>query len=243
MGDARLAATIGWRQNKKQTGTNMRASAAHRCSDARSAPQGDFLFQLIVEACPDLIYVYDRLEERYLFVSDRSTAILGYTPHQIQQLRSEDVHQLIHPEDLAHAKAHYAKQENLADTEISMTTYRVRHAAGDYRLLRCRQKVFSRAQHGGVKCILGVATDISEEVRRKSELDGLRTQILRIRDDERRRIALRMHDTAMQHLIGASLLLKGVETRFASVDGTEALVEARASLSRALRDMLEPFTS
>lgn len=228
-------------QTRSKTGTSVRSSDADCRLDDRSTPQVDFLFQLIVDACPDLIYVYDRLEERYLFVSDRSTAILGYTPQQIRQLKSEDLHQLIHPEDLARAQAHYAKQEHLADTEISMTTYRVRHAAGDYRLLRCRQKVFSRTRQDRVKCILGIGTDITEEVRRKSELEGLRTQILCIRDEERRRIALRMHDTAMQHLVGAAMLLKGIEGRFASLDGTEALGAAQASLSRALRDMLEPL--
>ena len=71
-----------------------------------------------------------------------------------------------------------------------MTTYRVRHIQGDYRLLRCRQKVFSRDQAGRAKCILGVASDITDEARRQVEVDALRAQILRIRDEERRRLVL-----------------------------------------------------
>ncbi|HXE88518.1 MAG TPA: hypothetical protein VN524_17150, partial [Hyphomicrobiaceae bacterium] len=50
--------------------------------------------------------------------------------------------------------------------------------------------VFSRTIDGIAKIILGVATDLTSEVRRKREIDGLRKQILKIRDDERRRIAL-----------------------------------------------------
>ena len=60
----------------------------------------DHLLEVILSASPDLIYVYDRLEERYLFVSERSTPMLGYTPQQIMQLESADIHELIHPEDL-----------------------------------------------------------------------------------------------------------------------------------------------
>ena len=130
----RAAITGAW--NRHET------FAADREPAAGEVLRDEHLLELILDASPDLIYVYDRLEERYLFVSERSTPMLGYTPQQIMQLQSADIHELIHPEDLPHAKAHYAKQEQLADTEISMTTYRVRHIQGDYRLLRCRQKVF-----------------------------------------------------------------------------------------------------
>jgi PAS domain-containing protein len=70
------------------------------------APRGDQLSQLILEASPDFIYVYDRLEDRYLFASERCTSMLGYTPQQLVQLTRGQVLQLIHPEDLAHALAH-----------------------------------------------------------------------------------------------------------------------------------------
>jgi signal transduction histidine kinase len=96
-----------------------------------------------------------------------------------------------------------------------------------------------------VVSILGVATDITDQVNRERELDGLRAQILSIRDDERRRIALRLHDTAMQHLVGAALLLKGIEmeqrTSVDCVANTIRLV--RTSLSQALREILKPLTT
>jgi PAS domain S-box-containing protein len=223
-------------------GADMTLSATdHSLND--SIKQSDHLFELILQASPDLIYVYDRIDERYVFVSERSTTMLGYSPQQIKELSSEDIQEWIHPEDLAHAKAHYARQEYLSDTEISRTTYRVRHAAGDYRLIRCRQKVLSRTVTREAKYILGVGTDITAEANRRSELEALRTQILRIRDDERRRIALHMHDTAVQQLIGTAFLLKGVEARLRNDEGMAALGEARVALSRALRDILEPFAA
>lgn len=170
-------------------------SSAEPGPAAGEMPRDDGLLQLILAASPDLIYVYDRLEERYLFVSERSTPMLGYSPQQMMQLERGDIHELIHPEDLAHAKTHYARQEQLSDIEISITTYRVRHIHGDYRLLRWRQKVLSRDHAGRARCILGFATDITDEARRQVELDGLRAQILRIRDEERHRLALLLPDT------------------------------------------------
>lgn len=197
-------------------------------------------FRLILEACPDIVYLYDRVDECYPFVSGRSRDILGYPPEQIQKLKARDIEELIHPDDLEHAKAHYAKQEWLADSEVSITTYRVRTALGDYRLLRCRQKAFSRTPDGVVKCILGIATDITGEIRREREIDALRAQIVSIRDEERQNIALRMHDTAMQHLVGAALALRKAEH---VTPGTEAssqsIRDAQVSISLALRELVK----
>jgi len=201
-----------------------------------------FMFGAIIEASPDLIYIYDRLEGRYVFVSERSTALLGYTPRQLLKLGPEHLHRLIHPDDLDQALAHYDRQAFLTDAEISMATYRVRHAAGDYKLIRCRQKVYSRTPQGVAKCILGIGTDITEETNRRIEVDGLRAQICTIRDDERRRIGLQIHDTAMQHVVGAALLLQGIEKKLSTPEAVEVLDTARASLSTALREMLDPFT-
>lgn len=216
--------------------------AAHDVRDIIGTPLGDRLLALILEASPDLIYIYDRIEERYLFFGASCATILGYTPHQLLSLRGAGLQQWIHPEDLAHAQAQYAKQEQLSDTDVSMAAYRVRHATGDYKLIRCRQKVFLRtADNNRVRCVLGVGTDITDEARGASELNKLRTRVLRIRGDERRRIAHRLHATAMQHLVGAALLLKSIEANIEDAKAISILSEVRGSLSKALLEFIEPL--
>jgi PAS domain-containing protein len=59
--------------------TSKRRSVGEEYDDAA-------LFRLAVEASPDIIYVYDRLARRYLFVSSRCNDVLGYTPRQIEGL-------------------------------------------------------------------------------------------------------------------------------------------------------------
>lgn len=204
------------------------------------------VLSLIIEASPDIIYIYDRLENKYPFVSGRCREILGFAPGQLRRRRAQDVDLLIHPDDRDRARAHYARQASLRDQEVAQTTYRVAHAGGGYRLLRCRQKVFSRCPNGVVKCILGVATDITDQANGQRELDALRAQILSICDGERRRLALRLHDTVIQHLVGAALLLKGIEVEWCEDSGRrdsvrDILAAAQASLSRALREMVEPL--
>ncbi len=116
---------------------------------------------------------------------------------------------------------------------MSTTTYRVRRVHGDYRMLRCRQKVFSRTKEGVAKCIIGVATDITSAAKRQREIKGLRVEVHRIRRSERDRIAAQLHDTAVQEVVGAGFLLK-------TAGGEEQILsEIRACLSRALQYMLE----
>lgn len=199
---------------------------------------------LILRASPDIIYLYDRVDQKYVFVSHRVTAVLGYSPEQLKALKGNAIEALIHKDDIAHVRIHYAKQETLRDEDVSMATYRVAHASGGYRVLRCRQKVFARAVDGTVRVILGVATDLTSQVRREREIEGLRREILTIRDEERRRIALQMHDTAIQHLIGASLLLKGIQKELSEAHpASSAIDRVQVSLSRALRDVIQPLLS
>ena len=207
------------------------------------ALQSSILCRLMLEASPDIVYVYDRMEQRYPFVSGRCKEILGYSPQQLQRLRADDVESLIHPEDLERVRLHYARQEALRDEEVAQSTYRLARRTGEYCLLRCRQKVLARGTRGEVLHILGIATDITEQANRERELAGLKEQVLLIREDEQRRLALHLHDTAVQHLVGAALLLHGFETTHrVDVDGSVGILgEVRASLSRALREIVEPL--
>jgi PAS domain S-box-containing protein len=227
----------------------MASESAVRCDNRLGEDEAEAaaFLEAVIQASPDIIYIYDRLEGRYSFVSSRCKDVLGFTSDQMQRLNAKDVELLIHPEDLELARAHYAKQAYLRDDEVAQTSYRVACSTGEYRLLRCRQMVFSRNLNGDAKRILGVATDLTDQANRERELKGLREQLLAVRDHERRRLALRLHDTAIQHLVGAALLLQGIERDWCKADswqtgsGRDALNAVQTSLSRALREIVEPL--
>ena len=117
----------------------------------KERPENPAFFRLVLETSPDIFYIFDRVEQRYPFVSGRCKEILGYTPQQIQRMPAKEVERLIHPEDLQRARDHYAKQERLSDHAVAEASYRVARSTGEYRLLRYRQKVFSRGRDGVVQ--------------------------------------------------------------------------------------------
>lgn len=121
------------------------------------------LFERIAEATPDILYVYDLQQGRNIFANREVSRILGYAPQEVLEMGSSLMMRLIHPEDLARLGQNSSALDSLADGEFLERFYRMRHADGSWRWLRCRDAVFARGEDGGVRQILGLAQDITEQ--------------------------------------------------------------------------------
>jgi diguanylate cyclase (GGDEF)-like protein/PAS domain S-box-containing protein len=100
-------------------------------------------------------------------VSDRWKAMLGYAPHELQQVDPEHWAQLVHPQDLAAALAsierHRAGLAPLHEVEV-----RCRTRDGGWRWILTRGRIVSRADDGTPLLMSGTHTDITE--RKQYEL-------------------------------------------------------------------------
>jgi len=98
--------------------------------------------------------------------------------------------------------------------------------------------IASRGRPADSEMHSGVATDVTDEARRQAEIDGLRTQVLSIRDDERQRMAQELHDSTAQHLVAASLNLMNLRSKIAARSDTARLCdEVAASMQEALKEV------
>jgi PAS domain S-box-containing protein len=128
----------------------------------------------LTEFNPNILYVYDLIEQRRVYVNRELFVILGYTPEEGQQMGTAFVQNTVHPDDLARMLEHFKRFENVKDGEILELEHRMRHKNGEWRWLVSRDTVFIRNAEGKPKQILGTATDITErkvaeEKLRKSE--------------------------------------------------------------------------
>lgn len=144
---------------------------------AQELEEKSFFIKRILDTTPNLIYIYDLLENRNVFTNREVTEFFGYTDSQILTMGSNIMGKIIHEDDLQSILAHHHKMKTALDNEVYEVIYRVSNANGEVKWLCSRDVVFTRAADGCVTHILGIAEDItekkeSEEIRRKLE-EGL----------------------------------------------------------------------
>ncbi|HEY9635476.1 MAG TPA: PAS domain S-box protein [Coleofasciculaceae cyanobacterium] len=125
--------------------------------------------QAIAEANPNILYVYDLIEQQNVYSNRQMLTILGYRAEEVQQMGTTVLPTLMHPDDFAAASEHFKKFETAQEGEIFEFEYRMRHKNGEWRWLISRETLFTRTADGMPKQILGAAADISD--RKQAELE------------------------------------------------------------------------
>lgn len=129
----------------------------------------------IADASPNIIYVYDIQEQRNIYVNDRISKILGYSPAEIQGMGDNLFMNLMHPEDLERVPDEYSRIAIGEDEDLFEFEYRMKHANGQWRWLHSRHVVFHRDRDGKVKQTIGTADDITDRKRLEQEKSQLIT--------------------------------------------------------------------
>ncbi|MEG4043488.1 PAS domain S-box protein [Microcoleus sp. Pol17_C1] len=116
----------------------------------------------IANTSPNLLFVYDESEQRNVYSNREITDTLGYTSAEVENMGSNLLPTIIHPDDLAKFPGYFQQLENAPDGEVIEYEYRVRDRQNCWHWLVSRNIVFSRTEEGKIKQRLGAATDITE---------------------------------------------------------------------------------
>jgi len=136
--------------------------------------------QKLIEAAPDLIYIFDLELNRSVFTNRSYFKVLGQYPEEVRKL-NDPVSELVHPDDIARLLGHRQRLRAARDGDFMELEFRSRDREGNFRLLGCRETVFSRDENGAAKQLLGIIRDISESRALEERLR---------RDEERWQLAL-----------------------------------------------------
>jgi signal transduction histidine kinase len=184
-----------------------------------------------------LIYVYDVGKRRAVYVAPRLAEMLGREPgDQVDNDRARD---RVHPDDVAAFDAHVAALADMDDWSIETAEVRFpTGAAGEWRSLELRARVLNRDRAGGVRQVLGVATDVTDRRTMTAALDQASIALLDAAESERRRVARDLHDSTAQHLVaidlGVGALLRRLEPHD---DEVRIFRDLRASLASAHQEI------
>jgi PAS domain S-box-containing protein len=127
----------------------------------------------IINASPDIIYIYDIVKRKNVFVNDGIQRNLGYTDEEIKQMGSQVIPQLMFPGDFNYyLHTTFPKYATLKDKEIITHEYRMRDKEGNWHWLFCKESIFLRNTDGSPRQIFGVSSDITEKKETELRLDS-----------------------------------------------------------------------
>jgi PAS domain S-box-containing protein len=144
-------------------------------SDSRSSKLSDVLkatslLERLDEVVPGLVYVYDLMDRRNVYVNRSLAALLGHSPEQLAALGDQLLSTTIHPDDFPATNAHHDGMSDMADGDVREVEYRVRDGAGRWRWLHSWDSVLERDEQSRPRRLLGIAQDVTRRVQVEAEL-------------------------------------------------------------------------
>ncbi|MEI7893525.1 MAG: PAS domain S-box protein, partial [Myxococcales bacterium] len=147
---------------------------SHQKRIERELKEKEHFVQRLVASTPNLLYIYDRVEQRTVYANRDFVEVFG---EGIGDVRRSGVDQdlcWIHPDDTLRLQVHEERLRRAADDDVLELEYRVQSASGDWRWLLDREVVFARGSDGAPIQVLGTAQDITgrkqiEEALQESE--------------------------------------------------------------------------
>jgi PAS domain S-box-containing protein len=135
------------------------------------ARERGLFIESIVNLSTDVLYIYDLVEQRNVYSNEGISAVLGYSPEDMQAMGDRLLPELMHPEDfksyLEETVPRYARAE---DKESITHKFRMRDKSGAWHWLDCKEIVYRRGSDGSPRQIFGVVHDVTEQTRAEEEL-------------------------------------------------------------------------
>jgi PAS domain S-box-containing protein len=150
--------------------TALRQSEQEREELLKKMDESQRMFAGIAEATPDILFLYDLIEGRFVYHNNQITRLLGYTSDE-ELLEVVRTGAIGHPNDRERRRAARARLSALPHGDVMDLTHRLRHKNGTYRWFRGRSIVFTRDKDGRARLCLGLWQDVTE---RKDAEESLR---------------------------------------------------------------------
>ncbi len=202
----------------------------------------------ILQTAPDIIFS-SRGDGSRDFLSASFFEYTGATPESAMGFGWMNY---VHSEDREKIKTHWAQCiQGRQDYEAE---YRIRNRAGEYRWFRARavplrgEELQSSRWYGTCsdihdsklleQSIRENSTTLEKLVEERTEaLRHLSSRLMRMQDEERRRIARELHDSLGQELAAAKMTVDGIVSQSSGASKDQCALEASGSIDRALQQV------
>lgn len=187
-------------------------------------------YRRIVTTAYEGVWTLD-LKGKTIFVNDRFAEMLGYTVDEMKERPATD---LIEPD--ANLKTVLGPKWQLTETRCQFDA-RFRHKNGS-KIWGLVSAAALYEVTGEIAGSLLMVTDITSRKAAEDQVHGMAARILNLQDDERRRIALALHDDTAQELSVLNINLSALKKRFS--DGSfesKEINKGQMLLGKALKEV------
>jgi PAS domain S-box-containing protein len=124
----------------------------------------------VTQSSPNILYVYDLIQQRYVYANDRLFKILGRTLEELVGMGPAFLEKFSHPEDAWLLKERKLELSEAEEGQVFEYEFRLLHCDGNWRWINARETIFTRLDDGRPHEVIGTAQDFTE---RKETLDAL----------------------------------------------------------------------
>ena len=160
-----------------------------RARAEESLHQSQRFVQGIVTSLPLVIYLFDLVEGKNLFLSPQIMDVFGYQPNEMQTAGPNLLPTFFHPDDLPRIAGYFEQINRSTGDEVFTIECRMHHKQRGWIWVVCRDIVYARDPEGRPTQLLGTAEDITE--RKEAE------QTLRRSDERFRTLVQNLPDYAI----------------------------------------------
>ncbi|MEG4034470.1 PAS domain S-box protein [Microcoleus sp. S36b_A4] len=161
-------------EGTKQLGVSFVLDLSERKQAESELQKHQQLLESILTTIPNFLYIYDAVENKNIYANESVTAMLGYTPEELQDLGTDALASLIHPDDMLKLITGMERLKYSSNPyETDDRDYRIKHKNGEWRWVHDRSTIFKRTPDGQMSQIIGSVLDISD---RKQAEESLKQQ-------------------------------------------------------------------
>ncbi|NJO08158.1 MAG: PAS domain S-box protein, partial [Chloroflexaceae bacterium] len=217
--------------------------AVERKRSEQALRESQRFIQNISDMIPDIVYVYDLVDKRMIYVNRQLETLLGYTIDSLHAMGEAFPEKLMVFDDEQRivAQKHIHTIATARDGELFEIERQIRHANGDVRWFRLRHKIFTRTDDATPRQLLGVAQDITEQKHTEDMLHQAKLVAETASRAKSEFLANMSHEirTPLNAIVGMGNLLLGTNLTAEQHDYTETICTSSDILLTLINDILD----